>query len=410
MFFSVSPLIVPAFVVSFSARFCLFLTVFRGTSLRRSPATLHVVPRQMIRKNTLSTGKTTYTAQVRFKRSGKTVYSESQTFERERTAKSWLARRRHELEQPGALEKQLAPGGTLAEAIDAYTADAGTIGKTKSQVLRAIKEYDIAKKPMSEIRSHDVVELARQLGDGDRKPQTVQNYLSHLGAIFAIARSAYGYDVGRDVVRDALESTRRLGMTQKSGKRDRRPTIEEMDQLMDHFADIQRKRPSSNPMTTICAFALFSTRRQEEIVRIKWSDLDELHSRVTVRDMKNPGQKIGNDVLVDLPPEAMAIIRTMPRADERIFPFSTDAIGAAFTRACKFLEIDDLHFHDLRHEGVSRLFEKGWTIPQVSGVSGHRSWSSLQRYSHLRQTGDKWAGWKWLKTVAPDFGKEDGEV
>jgi integrase len=58
--------------------------------------------------------------------------------------------------------------------------------------------------------------------------------------------------------------------------------------------------------------------------------------------------------------------------------------------------IEDLHFHDLRHEGVSRLFEMGRTIPQVASVSGHRSWQSLQRYSHLRATGDKWSNWVWL--------------
>jgi integrase len=65
------------------------------------------------------------------------------------------------------------------------------------------------------------------------------------------------------------------------------------------------------------------------------------------------------------------------------------------THASKFLEINDLHFHDLRHEGISRLFEMGCTIPQVAAVSGHRSWQSLQRYSHLRMSGDKFAGWTW---------------
>jgi integrase len=59
-----------------------------------------------------------------------------------------------------------------------------------------------------------------------------------------------------------------------------------------------------------------------------------------------------------------------------------------------------LHFHDLRHEGISRLFEVGRSIPQVAAVSGHRSWQSLQRYAHLRQTGDKYAGWKWLAVVS----------
>ena len=80
---------------------------------------------------------------------------------------------------------------------------------------------------------------------------------------------------------------------------------------------------------------------------------------------------------------------------ERIFPYSTDAISASFIRACKILAIDDLRFHDLRHEGISHLFETGRTIPQVAAVSGHRSWTSLKRYTDIRQSSDKYANWKW---------------
>lgn len=80
------------------------------------------------------------------------------------------------------------------------------------------------------------------------------------------------------------------------------------------------------------------------------------------------------------------------RKAAEIFPYSTDAITAAFTRACKLLGIHDLHFHDLRHEGISRLFEMGWNIPHVAAVSGHRSWNSMKRYTHIRQSGDKWTG------------------
>ena len=47
-------------------------------------------------------------------------------------------------------------------------------------------------------------------------------------------------------------------------------------------------------------------------------------------------------------------------------------MDAAMT-ACKLPAVEYLHFHDLRHEGVSRLFEMGKTIPQAAGVSGHRS-------------------------------------
>ena len=71
-----------------------------------------------------------------------------------------------------------------------------------------------------------------------------------------------------------------------------------------------------------------------------------------VRDMKNPGEKIGNDVWCDLTPEALQIILSMPRTSDDIFPYSGETIGTNFTRACQFLGIADLHLHDLRHDGV----------------------------------------------------------
>jgi integrase len=199
------------------------------------------------------------------------------------------------------------------------------------------------------------------------------------------------------VIRDTYLVAKKLGIISKGNQRDRRPTLDELDRLMVHFGEVKAKRPSSLPMQKVIAFALFSTRRLEEITRISWADYDRDGSRVLVRDMKHPGEKIGNHTWCDLPPEAAAIIDSMPRTAKEIFPYTGDAIGAAFTRACPLLGIDDLHFHDLRHEGVSRLFEMGRTIPQVVTVSGHRSWQSLKRYTHLRQIGDKYDGWKWAQ-------------
>jgi len=118
-----------------------------------------------------------------------------------------------------------------------------------------------------------------------------------------------------------------------------------------------------------------------------------------VRDMKNPGQKIGNDVWCHLPGEAWAIVQSMPRQCAETFPYSTDSIGTAWFRACKMVGVEDLHFHDLRHEGVSRLFEMDWDIPRVSSVSGHRDWNSLRRYTHLRGRGDRYTKWSWLERI-----------
>ena len=176
---------------------------------------------------------------------------------------------------------------------------------------------------------------------------------------------------------------------------------------MQHFGERQQRRPSPVPMQKVIAFAVFSTRRLEEITRLRQSDLDEAGSRILVRDMKNPGEKLGNDVWCDLPVEALHVAQSMPLDRDEIFPYTTDAIGMGFTRACQLLGILDLHFHDLRHDGVSRLFEIGRNVPQVAAVSGHRSWSSLKRYTHLRQTGDKYAGWKWLALQQPSPPPDD---
>lgn len=343
-----------------------------------------------ISQRTRKNGTTAYMAEVVIKSGGVIRHREAKTFSAKREAAGWMARREEELRRDGA--EKLPDDALLADVIDRYTTESlREIGRTKAQVLRAIKRHPIAMMRCSKIRSADIVAFARTLATTGRQPQTVSNYLSHLAACFAVARPAWGYPLDPQEMTAATIVAKRLGVTTRSRKRDRRPTIEELDRLINAF---DRRKAGSNPMGDIVLFAMFSTRRQDEITRLAWADLDEEHSRILVRDMKHPGEKIGNDHWLDLPPEALAVILRQPRDGDLIFPYSTDAITASFTRTCKVVGIEDLHFHDLRHDGVSRLFEMGWTIPQVAMVSGHRSWTSLKRYTHIRERGDKYAGWK----------------
>jgi integrase len=348
-------------------------------------------------------GSPSYRAQIRIKVKGKVVHQETQTFDRRQAASAWIARRETELREPSALERiQNADSDPpLRQAIDLYVAEnERAIGRTKSQVLRSIKTYDIADKRCGKITSADIVQFVKSI---PASPATRQNYLGHLGAIFAIAKPAWGYPLDRQAIKDAFVVAKRLGIIKKGGERNRRPTIDELNKLMDHFVVVESRRNGVLPMTKIVPFAIFSTRRQEEIITMRWKDFDK--DRILIRDMKHPGDKTGNNVWVDLPTEAVAYINSMPKVDERIFRFTTDAISAAFTRACYVTGIntkdmpDDerLHFHDLRHDGVSRLFEMGKSIPQAASVSGHRSWQNLKRYTHLRHTGDKYAHWRWRK-------------
>lgn len=345
-----------------------------------------------------ASGKTTYRAQVRIMKDGKTVYSESKTFERKPAATAWLRNKEVELAKPGALDKNKVEDPTIQKVIERYLSEIQRdIGRTKRQVLKSIAASDFAQIKCSEVTSADILAYAKSLGT---LPQTVNNYLSHLASVFSLARPAWGYPLDMQVMADARTVGKKLAITGRSYQRDRRPTLQELDMLLEYFGHYELKNPNkAMPMRHIIVFALFSARRQEEITRIQWEDLNEAKSTIIVRDMKHPGEKIGNDVRVELPPEALKIILKQPKKDACIFPYNSKTISSYFTRACIVLGVEDLHFHDLRHEGVSRLFEQGRTIPQVASVSGHRTWTSLQRYSHIEQEGDKYAGWRWLKEL-----------
>lgn len=341
-------------------------------------------------------GTTGYTVNIRIKRAGVIVHRESETFDREQVAKAWMKKRESALAQPGALDRPTDP--KLADVIDQYNKEKmKEHGSTKTQVLRTIKASELGQMHCSKIDSPAIVEFARSI---KAQPQTVGNYISHLASIFVVAKPAWGYPLNQQAMADARVVMTKMGLVSKSKKRDRRPTLEELAHLMSYYQKMAERKPSSIPMMRIILFAIFSTRRQEEITRIVLKDLDRPNLEIIVRDMKNPGEKLGNDVRTELTPQALALIDLQPKTTSgRIWPYNAESISTSFRKACAFLGIEDLHFHDLRHEGISRLFEMGRTIPQVASVSGHKSWASLQRYTHIRRSGDKYADWSWLPEI-----------
>ncbi|WP_214508922.1 site-specific integrase [Pseudomonas brassicacearum] len=358
-----------------------------------------------IRLRKKADGTISYTAQIRINRDKVTVYQESQTFARKQAAQAWARKRESELDEPGAIERASRKGVTLKEMIDRYLIEvekARPLGKTKRATLTAIGETYMGKLDDTQVNTQCLVDYAlwrMSREGGGVQPQTAGNDLAHLGAVLSIGKDAWGYQLDPLAMGGARRVLRKLGYNLKSRERDRRPTLDELGKLMKHYQDMQARRRSIINMMKVVGFALFSTRRLDEITRIRWDDLDEPGQRVLVRDMKNPGQKIGNDVWCYLPDEAWKILQTMPRAGEDIFPYSPESISTSWAKACKLLNIQNLHFHDLRHEGVSRLFEMDWDIPRVSSVSGHRDWNSLRRYTHLRGKGDRYVKWEWYEEI-----------
>jgi integrase len=60
-------------------------------------------------------------------------------------------------------------------------------------------------------------------------------------------------------------------------------------------------------------------------------------------------------------------------------------IYKAFEYACRRAGIDDYRWHDLRHEALSRLAERGdLSVLELAAVSGHKTLQMLKRYTRLR--------------------------
>ncbi|MGY3610155.1 MULTISPECIES: site-specific integrase [unclassified Bradyrhizobium] len=127
----------------------------------------------------------------------------------------------------------------------------------------------------------------------------------------------------------------------------------------------------------IIQFALATGMRRGEIANMRWKDLDLKRRFLTIPVTKN-----GHARTIPLSIDA---IRSLPRRspiDGRVFPMTGNAIHLAWDRITKRAGVDDLRFHDLRHEAISRFFELGLTIPEIATISGHRDATMLLRYAH----------------------------
>ena len=98
-----------------------------------------------------------------------------------------------------------------------------------------------------------------------------------------------------------------------------------------------------------------------------------------------PITKTGVPRTIPLTPRALTVIRALPRSISGYFlPTSANALRLSWERAKRRAMLEDLHFHDLRHEAISRFFEMGLSIPEVALISGHKDYRMLARYTHLR--------------------------
>ncbi|MDE2113166.1 MAG: site-specific integrase [Alphaproteobacteria bacterium] len=327
---------------------------------------------------------------VQVRRKGRYV---GETFLRHEHAREWATEVEHEVDRgKSPVARRARAAKTFGTLIDLHIDDMEEVGRplrrSKSATLEMLQRELGALKFRDLDREH-LIRFGRERAKKGAGPVTLGQYIGAIKLVFAHAAAVHGVEVSVEPVEYARIALKRLGLIGKGRERDRRPTEDELRQLFAHFDSNARQLI---PMSRIIKFAIATAMRQEEICRVKWSDVNARAKMLTIRDRKDPRQKEGNDQRIPLLGvsgyDAFALIEEQRAAcsnsDERIFPYVSKSTSASFTRACADLQIEDLHFHDLRHEGTSRLFEAGFSIQHVALVTGHKDWKMLRRYTHLR--------------------------
>ena len=156
--------------------------------------------------------------------------------------------------------------------------------------------------------------------------------------------------------RNILKVTKTLSA---GNKRTRRPDLEELDTLYD--SDIGH----------IIEFAVETGMRRGEIINM-------IPAHRNNNTLHIPQTKTDTPRTIPLSPRAIELFDEV--AECSMLPHS---LTTAFRRICVFHRIEDLRFHDLRHEAASRFFEKGLSIAEVAKITG-QTFEVLQRYTHLK--------------------------
>jgi integrase len=299
----------------------------------------------------------------------------SKTFKTKTEAERW-ARQTEAAIESGAVVKS-ATGATVGDAITAYIKlrDSGQrpINPQSNEVymLRWL-ERDLGDEVIAGIKPQRLATYCQRRGKSGAGGYTIGMEISKLGTVLKYSALALG-ETFPDLVGQARPLLTHLGLIGPGTPRDRRPTADEL-------AAVRTAAPQL--LRDIIDFAVATAMRRGEIARMTWADVDADARMLTIRERKDPRRK--TDERIPLLGDSLAIIQRQAQTDDRVWPVTPEWVSDNFLLACRVARVDDLVFHDLRHEGISRLFEAGYRIEQVALVSGHKSWAMLKRYTQLK--------------------------
>ena len=194
-------------------------------------------------------------------------------------------------------------------------------------------------------------------------PQTVKHELGLLLRILRLALSEWGFTLPNGIPL--------VKMPKLPKGRSRRLEDGEEDKLVSELPILQAQ---------MLLFTLETALRRGELCAMRWEHVD-----LKARLLRILQTKTGAPRVIPLSTPAIRILQALPRnISGKVWEIEPGSVSQAFSRACARCGIEDLRWHDLRHEATTRLIERGLTIPEASLITGHTTATMLERYTHLR--------------------------
>lgn len=256
-----------------------------------------------------------------------------------------------------------AEATTLAQALERYRREVVPTKKGKVQEEKRISQWlldPLSKRSLASLKGSDFAKW-RDARLKTVSPATCVRDLALLSHVFTVARTDWGIAISNPI--QAIRKPR------VNNARTRRFEGDEEQRLL------AACRASLCPyLFRFVTLALETAMRKSEIVSLSWSEIDLARSVIEKETAKN-----GEGRTIPLTEKAKVALGQ--RGIGLLFPsFPRKAWENAIAKA----KLTDFHFHDLRHEAVSRLFERDMNPIEVASVSGHKTMQMLKRYSHLR--------------------------
>lgn len=312
----------------------------------------------------------------------------SKSFTTRQDAESWARHTEVAIERRSAVLPNSADGLYFTDLIRSYREhcikSARGIGRTRAFTLDRFEVY--FRTSPAQLTKGQLQEFAHIRIEQGIKPATLMMDMNYLKAIAKHAREYMDLNIDLQPFDAVNANLVRDGLAGRSEERDIRPTDDELSAL---FCAFQANQRLQIPMEAICKLSLATSMRLGEICKLKWEDYNARERTIIIRSRKSPIRPKDQIIplITNLPFNSQEIIEAQRRLTGNqalIFPYNARSASRAFARTCRQLSIENLRFHDLRHDAISRMFDNNFQIQHIRVLSGHSDLKQLSRYTNIR--------------------------